>query len=252
MDRGTKRRLAGLTAALLLVTPLSVLAAKWQWSRHLERDELNAAVIAAETAKPVPWQSIMRDFGSWPSAEWRRVTADGTWMPEQQLLVRKQVVGGEVGFSVFTPLLADDGTALCVLRGWVPNANTPIPAPPAGEVHVIMRIRTPHVDGEIRPSDLPAGQVNYVDPDQMEDVASGGETRVVYPMGVDTVFELLSPVPDGLVALPWPELTSGPHVSYFVQWILIGLTGVVVYVRVFRSEWRLSHESAEEDPEERA
>lgn len=231
VDRGTRQRIAGLTVALILVTPLSIVAARWQWSRHLERDALNAAVIHAETTKPVPWQQLAaRDVA--PDAEWRRVTATGKWRTDQQWLVRKQVVGGEVGFTVLTPFIADNGTTLAVLRGWVPSADAAVPPPPAGVVSVLLRVRLPHGDGAIRPSDLPAGQINRVDPRALTAGASSG-----------AVFELLDPVPGGLVTLPWPELTSGPHVSYFVQWILIGLTGVVVYVRVFRSEVRLARES---------
>jgi cytochrome oxidase assembly protein ShyY1 len=231
VDRGTKQRIAGLTVALILVTPLSIVAARWQWSRHLEREALNAAVIWAERTKPTDWQQIAgREVG--PSAEWRRVTAVGKWRTDQQWLVRKQVVDGDVGFTVLTPFVADDGTTLAVLRGWVRSADDAIPAPPQGAVEIVLRVRLPHGEGAIAPSDLPAGQINRVDPRALTAGATSG-----------AIFELLDPVPEGLVPLPWPELSSGPHVSYFVQWILIGLTGVVVYVRVFRSEVRLANQS---------
>lgn len=230
--------MAGLTVALILVTPLSIVAARWQWSRHLERDALNAAVVSAETTAPVPWQQLAQR-GVTAGAEWRRVTANGKWRTDQQWLVRKQVVDGEVGFTVLTPFITDDGATLAVLRGWVPSADAAIPPPPEGRVEVVLRLRLQHGDGEVRPADLPPGQINRVDPSMLTQGARS-----------DAVFELLDPVPDGLVALPWPELTSGPHVSYFVQWILIGLTGVVVYVRVFRSEMQLSREGDDaETPE---
>lgn len=242
MDRGTKQRIAGLTVALILVTPLSVVAARWQWSRHLERDALNAAVMAAEKSTPVGWERVAGTREVQATAEWRRVSAVGKWRTDQQWLVRKQVVDGEVGFTVLTPFIASDGTTLAVLRGWVQSADAAIPPPPQGTCELLLRVRLPHGDEPIRPSDLPAGQINRVDPRTLTAGATSG-----------AVFELLSPVPQGLVPLPWPELTSGPHVSYFFQWILIGLTGVVVYVRVFRSEVRLSHEAEVEpqpEPEE--
>lgn len=235
VDRGTKQRIAGLTVALILVTPLSIVAARWQWSRHLERDALNAAVISAEQSQPTPWQEVASGNVA-STAEWRRVTAVGKWRTDQQWLVRKQVVGGEVGFTVLTPFIASDGTTLAVLRGWVQSADAVIPPPPQGIAKVLLRVRLPQGDGPIRPSDLPAGQINRVDPRALTAGTTSG-----------AVFELLDPVPDGLVPLPWPELTSGPHVSYFFQWILIGLTGVVVYVRVFRSEVRLSREVGSAD-----
>ena len=235
VDSGTRRRLLALTLALVLVTPLSVVAARWQWTRHLERDARNAAVTAAMAADPVPWQRLLAD-GYSPTDEWRRVQVRGTWEPNGQLLVRKQVVNRAVGFSVMTPLRAEDGTRFHVIRGWVSAADGPIPTAPAGEVTVVLRLRPVTGEGPMHPGDLPAGQVNRIVPAEL---AGDGRALPIVP-------ELVDPVPEGLVAMPWPELSDGPHVSYTFQWILIGLTGIVVYVRVFRSEWRLSKEAAME------
>lgn len=243
VDSGTRKRLASLTLALVLVTPLSVVAARWQWSRHLERDALNAAVLAAQQTAPVPVNAIGEGPGFGPAVQWRRVTAAGTWDASRQLLVRKQVVDGEVGFTVMTPFVADDGKWLFVLRGWVPSADTAIPAPPSGLQQVLLRIRSPHGDEPIRPSDLPPGQINRVDPMQLSELYQDDQTSVIVKDSWNAVFELIDPVPAGLTPIPWPTLTEGPHVSYTIQWILIGLTGIIVYVRVFRSEWRISHES---------
>lgn len=235
MDRGTRQRLVSLTLALVLVTPLSIIAARWQWSRHLEREALNAAVIAAETAPPVSWHQPL-DAHCVDACEWQRVTATGTWLPSEQVLVRKQVVGGTVGFSVMTPFLTADGTRLYTFRGWTEFAEDTIPPPPTGEVTVLLRLRHVMGEGPMGASDLPAGQLNRIVPSEL----AGSHPTV------DALFELLDPVPDDLVAIPWPELTSGPHLSYFVQWILIGLTGVIVYVRVFRSEIRIAREPGSE------
>ncbi len=210
--------------ALVLVVPVSVVAARWQWHRHLERDAMNAAIIQSERTPPVPWQTL--ELSAARSAEWRRVTAHGEWLLDQQQLVRKSVVNGEVGFDVYTPFRDADGSILCVLRGWIPTADSTVPPPATSEnATIVLRVRRATGTGPIRPSDLPSGQINRIDPK-----AQGS--------AVPAVFELISPVPDGLVALPWPELTSGPHLSYFVQWILIGCTAVVVYFRVMVLEFR--------------
>lgn len=220
-----QRRLISLTAALVVVLPLSVVAARWQWSRHLERDAMNAAVLASEASPAVPWEQLLRD-GYRESANWRQVTARGVWVPAEQVLVRKQVVSGKTGFTVMTPFLTHDGTLLYVFRGWVPTPSAP--TPDAAGAAVTLRVRPVEGEGALGAADLPAGQLNRIDPKLL---AKGRPS-------VEALFELVDPVPEGLVALPLPELTSGPHLSYFVQWILIGLTAVVVYVRVFRSELR--------------
>ena len=218
--------------ALIVVLPLSVIAARWQWNRHLERDAMNAAIVASEQADPVPWQRLL-DQGYHESADWRRVTARGQWLPAEQVLVRKQVVDSEVGFTVMTPFQDVDGRLLYVMRGWVAPASLGhVPAAPTGPQTITLRVRPVEGDGPLGASDLPPGQLNRIDPALL----AGHRPHV------EALFELLDPVPAGLVALPWPELTSGPHVSYFVQWILIGLTAIIVYVRVFRSELRMDRE----------
>ena len=250
MDSGTRKRLISLTVALIVVVPLSVLAARWQWNRHLERDARNAAVTFAEQTDPVAWATLEGGYGV-PSTEWRRVIATGHWVPERQLLVRKQSVNGQVGFTVMTPFDTDMHRRILVLRGWLPDttdltAPGAIPAAPTGTQTITLRVRVPSGDGLIHPSDLPAGQVNYVNPKAFEQQLD--VTWWDHQGGIDAVFELLDPVPAGLTPLPWPVLSSGPHLSYFVQWILIGCTAVVVYVRVFRSEWRRRDEEAEFNP----
>lgn len=226
MDRAARKRLVSLTVALIVVLPLSALAAHWQWNRHIERDAMNAAITKSESLTPVPWPRLLAD-GYSEAVDWRRVTATGTWLPEEQVLVRKQVVDSEVGFTVMTPFRSQDGTLLYVMRGWIdPNGLASVPAPPTGVQTITLRVRPVEGEGPLGASDLPAGQLNRIDPA----VLAGKR------MHVEAVFELLDPVPSALVALPWPELTAGPHLSYFVQWILIGLTAVIVYIRVFRSE----------------
>lgn len=243
-----RRRLMSLTAALIVVLPLSVIAARWQWNRHVQRDALNAAVSQAERTAPIPWRTLDGTTSA-ASLEWRQVTATGHWVPSRQLLVRRQVVDGDVGFSVLTPFDAvSEGTAeparLLVLRGWVPNTAqlSEVPVASTDTVTVTLRVREVHGEGVMRPSDLPAGQINFVDPEQFDAAWWDGRESV------DAVFELLEPVPPGLTLLPWPTLSSGPHVSYFVQWILIGCTAVIVYVRVFRSELRLREQEEEAEP----
>lgn len=227
MEHGARRRIAGLTAALIVVVPLSIVAGRWQWQRHLERDAMNRAVLTSEALAPVPWQRLLAG-GYRESVDWRRVTATGTWVPSGQLLVRKQVVNGSVGFSVATPFRADDGTLLYILRGWIADAASPIPVPPSGVETVTVRVRPVEGDGPLGASDLPAGQVNRIDPA----ILAKGTPHV------EAVFELLDPVPPQLVPLPWPELSEGPHLGYVLQWGLIGLTAIFVYIRVMSAEVR--------------
>lgn len=222
MERSMQRRIAGLTVALLFTVPLSAVAARWQWSRHLERDAMNAAVVASEQTAPIAWQSLLRN-GYSSDLRWRQVSAHGQWLDEQ-LLVRKQVVNGNVGFTVLTPFKTDGDVVLYVQRGWVDESTSKPPAISKSALTVTLRIQAASSSRGQQPSDLPDGQINWIDPYALAS-ASGWET-------VDAVFELVDPVDSGLVPLPWPQLTAGPHVSYTVQWVLIGITAIIVYIRV--------------------
>ena len=223
MTPGTRKRIAGLTAALIVVVPLSVIAAKWQWSRHLARDARNAAVTAAMHTNPVSAATLLSD-GYQAADEWRRVTLDGSWVDAEQLLVRKQTVEGKVGFTVLTPFKQVSGRLAYVLVGW--EADPQRVRLPAAPTQIVARLRPVTGDGPMRPADLPDGQINRVVPDELAGTVPHDAV----------IFELVDPVPAGLTPIPLPELTDGPHVSYTGQWILIGLTAVVVYIRVVRRE----------------
>lgn len=227
-----RRRLAALTATLIVVLPLSALAAHWQWSRHLEREVRNAQVLAAAKAPAVAYPGPMAD-GYDDRDRYRQVVATGRFLVDEQVLVRKTVVNGNVGFGVVTPLLTDDGVRLYVLRGWA--AAPPQLAPGASDTpaKVTLRIDAVEPNGEMRPSDLPTGQVNWIDPAALSDGAPHA----------DAVFVLVSPPDPPLVPIPEPAVSAGPHLGYTVQWVLIGLVAIIVYVRVLRREVQDSREN---------
>ena len=226
-----KRRLAALTAALIVVVPLSVVAARWQWSRHVERDSRNAQITLAQESPASPFPGPLAD-GYQASDRYRRIRVSGSFDYANQLLVRKSVVDGNVGFNILTPFVTDGGVELFVIRGW---SEQPVARQTrqSTETTVELRIQAVLPNGDMRPSDLPPDQINWVDPLEL------GRDRAV----TDAVFELVSPADPALVTIPGPTITSGPHVSYTVQWILIGLTAVIVYVRVIRRELQDSREN---------
>lgn len=224
-----RRRLLALTVALVVVLPLSVVAARWQWSRHLERDARNAQIMAAREAAVEPFPGPLGD-GYDDSDRYRRLEVRGQWLPTEQLLVRKSVVDGNVGFSVMTPFISEEGVRLYVVRGW---SETDVVAPAEGSGTIEVRIEPVLPNGTMRPTDLPVGQINWLDPRAL----SAGRPHA------DAVFELVAPADPALVPIPVPELSAGPHVSYTIQWLLIGLTAIIVYFRVVRRELQESREN---------
>lgn len=227
-----RRRLVALTVALIVVLPLSIVAARWQWTRHLERDTRNEQILASQAASVTTFPGPLGD-GYQEADRYRRVRVHGTFLFDEQLLVRKSVLDGNVGFHVMTPFLTDTGVRLYVIRGWSeqpPATNSVASSIP---IDAVLRIDAVLPNGQMRPSDLPPGQINWIDPEQL---AKG---RPFAP----AVFDLVQPLDPNLIAIPGPETSSGPHVSYTFQWILIGLTAIVVYVRIMRRELQESREN---------
>jgi len=235
-----------LTLLMVVVAPLSVVAADWQFNRWESRKSLNALVVANSLGSPQPIAALVAEGGVVvPAREWRQVTATGRYLQDQSLLVRRQVVNGRTGFIVVTPLATDDGRVVVIERGWIAQAlsgSTVVPpAAPSGTVTVTGRLR-PAVQGSgpMRPDDLPPQQVNWVDPLGLAATAS-------LP-GYDAVVEQIGSTPSDsalLTSRPAPEMSEGSHLSYVGQWALIGLASIVIWVIVVRRE--AQHRRAERE-----
>jgi cytochrome oxidase assembly protein ShyY1 len=203
------------------------LLAPWQFRRHHERSTTNAAVYASFSAAPVPIDRLR------PGDEWRLATLTGTYLPDGEAIARLRTVAGEPAFEVLTPFRLTGGAVVLVDRGYVrPNETSQIPdypAPPAGRVDLVARIRVDETDSEHRAafSDRTNGgrrQVYAVDSRTVA-AATGLPIRPGY-------LQLERGSPGVLGPLPLPELDAGPFLSYALQWIAFGtmaLLGLIYF-----------------------
>lgn len=126
------RWLLALLAAILFAAACIPLGL-WQWHRtqdivESERSSLLAPVDV--TAVTAPGQPISNgDAG-------RTVLARGSYEPAGQVLITSRAVDGRPGVWVWTPLRLADGTAIGVVRGWLPDAQAPGIEPPAGTIDI--------------------------------------------------------------------------------------------------------------------
>ncbi len=220
------KRIIALTVALIVVTPLSAVAAHWQWNRHIERDSRNTLISRNAVMAAVPWQKLITSEVE-AAQEWRTVSAVGHFELHKQKLWRKQPLNGEPGFIMVTPFVADNGSVLLIARGWVaadgrsPAKNVNL-AVSEDTQKIEVRVRLLPLNDSVDPSDLPTGQTNS--PRTMKTTHT-----------VDGLFELLeSQSPQRLTNIPLPELESGPHLGYVGQWIIIGCSAIFVYITVLR------------------
>ena len=221
------RRWLGVWAALLVLVPAFIALGRWQLDRFDQRVTANRLIRANLAAAPVPVERLAPPGAVVPKAEvWRRVSAVGRYDEDRQRLVRNRISNGRTGFHVLVPLVTESGTAVLVDRGWIPPGetarDTPVPPPaPSGTVTLIGRLRASQ-HGSIGGSDMPAGQIAKID----IGLLSGELGLPLYGGYLELVQEqpAASPAP---VPAEVPELSTGPHLAYAVQWFLFAIGAVI-------------------------
>ena len=153
--------LGGLALALAFAVAC-VLLGRWQWSRYEDRRVQADAVTSHYSAVPVPIGSVTTRIPPSEEDQWLRVTAEGRYAPDQQLLVRNRALDGQPGLEVLVPFDlggALTGTRIFVDRGWVANADSaadlpPVPPAPGGDVTVEGWLRSgePDLGSSLRPA----------------------------------------------------------------------------------------------------
>lgn len=172
----------------------------WQLDRLQEKQDRNRVIAERSDGPAIDLLEVDVERG-----EYQHVTATGTFAADQDRLIPYRSYRGTVGSHAVTPLVLDDGRAVLVLRGWVPDEMV---APPEGEVTIEGVLRR---SGSARTS---------VDVDDLADVLG----RDLLPL----YLQQLAPEPPGdyPVLLDPPARDEGPHLSYAIQWFLF--TGVVL------------------------
>ncbi|WP_396658017.1 SURF1 family protein [Microbacterium sp.] len=220
----------------------------WQFTRNADRSQQLALVAANYDADPVALSTLIPAGAALdPADEWRPVELTGTYLSDQQLLVRNRAHGGTAAFEVLVPLELSDGRLLLVDRGWVgpgSSAEEPeaVPPAPTGEVTVVVRLR----DGEALPASgrgAPPGQVPTINlPLIAEQLGADRLETSAYGLMVSE-----DPAPaDRPAPLPSPSDDPGPYLSYAIQWILFAIMGFVFIAYVIVTERRHRREEAED------
>lgn len=134
-DAGRSRPGALLSLACLGAFVLLCGLGTWQVERLGRKEALIATRTARLEAPAVPLPPDLADPAAW---EFRRVRVSGVFDHGAEQLFGVEAVDGRVGPHLLTPLRLDDGRALLVDRGWVPEDAK---------------------DRAVRPATLPPGRV---------------------------------------------------------------------------------------------
>jgi surfeit locus 1 family protein len=233
-----------------LLTSVLVLAAVavmirlgiWQLDRMSQRLTFNARVQEQVTAEPLVLdeQALQSDLYS---LEYRQVTVTGTFLPEDEIVLRNQVwegeFGTEFGVALFTPLLIQ-GTDMAILveRGWIPQENSSQGVRGVyrqdGQVTLTGRLRRAETDFNINQwlhpdPELDAGQSrldawNNLD---LERIAAQMQIPIL-PVYLQIALE------GELTSPPFPiqseiDRSEGPHLGYAIQWFTFAALLLIGY-----------------------
>ncbi|RBP53080.1 cytochrome oxidase assembly protein ShyY1 [Arenicella xantha] len=105
----------------------------WQLDRAEQKRDMLSSLISKSQRVAVPLASVNRNDAN---LRYTSVTASGRFLPEKTVLVDRQVVAGQVGYTVVTPFEVEGmSDAVLVARGWVsagqsravlPTVETPV------------------------------------------------------------------------------------------------------------------------------
>ncbi|MGZ0710970.1 SURF1 family cytochrome oxidase biogenesis protein (plasmid) [Coraliomargarita sp. W4R53] len=226
--------------------------ANWQFTRNDGRAEQLALVELNYDAAAVPLEELIPLGGELaPEDEWRPIEVVGEYLPDDELLARNRPHGGTAAFEVLVPFQTTDGRVLLIDRGWVaPGKDQPnpdvIPAPPAGEVTVIARLR-PSEPLPTSGRSAPEGQVPTINVPLVADTV---DAAVGDAMEQSTYALMVSEDPAAATTparISEPSEDPGPHLSYAVQWILFAIMGFIFIGYIIRTERRNRLEDEEDE-----
>ncbi|MGQ0658494.1 MAG: SURF1 family protein [Chromatiales bacterium] len=228
------RRLAWMGGLLVLALgAVFVRLGFWQLDRAAQKRAEHAHYQSQRQLSPAPLTDLLQLPAE--KLRWRAVTASGSYLPAQDIVLDNQSYHRQPGYLVYTPFALRDmpGIAVLVSRGWIPlsDRREEVAIQP-----VVTDERTLHaVVGRPPPRGVPlrggerierlAGRVRRVQ--AINYAALAAELGVALKPYV----LLLDPqAPDGFVR-DWatPGNDAIRHQSYAVQWFAMATALAVIY-----------------------
>lgn len=218
----------------------------WQLDRLQQRRASNVKVLAQSLAPVLdlnldPFSQNLTDFA------YRPVKVTGVYDFSQQVYLKNQVWGNQLGVHLLTPLnISGRSQAVLVDRGWIPFEDA-VP----GKVEQYNQPGQVTITGVIHLQQSEPTFGGIVDP-----LFSPGQSRLQSWIAVNIdriqkqVSDQLLPIyiqqPPGLDnsqlpyrALSAPDLTEGPHLSYAIQWFSFAAILLMGYSFIVRRQLRI-------------
>ncbi len=221
-----------LTAVIVLaLMAVGLIAGRWQWGRYETRSHALHAQERAAGMPTVPLASILTTDDAAPgSADWRTVTEEGVIDPSTIVQLRGRSVDGTASIQYLAWIHDLEGKTVLLNLGWTPR-DSPQPARiPEGPVTVT---------GVVRSFEPDNGRLGTrVNPVQMGSI--DGEVFQAYIMVTSACGD--AGCLTGVERVPLPQLSTGPHLSYALQWWLLLVAAAPVGIWLTVRDARLERE----------
>jgi len=222
------------TLATLLVLPLFLTLGFWQLDRaeqklvlHHEFEERQAAGVISLNR-----EDVLRN--NFDKLHWRKVTVEGVFSRESNVLLDNQVQGGVAGYYVYTPFkLKEQDVQVLVNRGWVPagisRENPPGIAVEEQALQITGNVKSPPKTGillaENIAEQLGGGMIRI----QKLDLA---EIEGTLKVELLPYIVRLNPESPAGFTRSWKDPGSGEekHLGYAFQWFAMATAIFVIYL----------------------
>jgi surfeit locus 1 family protein len=211
-------------AAFALIALTSWLGT-WQDRRAAEKTE-RQALLEARVAAPA--MALTDATGSAQDLLFRRLRAEGRYVPEGQIFVDNRIHGGRAGYHVVTPFrLSASGAVVLVNRGWV-GRSAAYPEPPA--VPAPQGDRTVTGLAILPPARFVELSADTVSGSVWQNLSIERYAKVAGAPLVPVVL-LASPPGEGLAAVEErPDAGIAKHREYSLTWFSLAATAAVLWV----------------------
>ncbi|MBM3685111.1 MAG: SURF1 family protein, partial [Actinobacteria bacterium] len=242
-DRRFLLRPGWLVLHVLALVGLAVMIAAglWQLDRLADRRADNAR-LEERSVQPVERVDDLLDADASPAevdaVVARLAAATGTFDAAGEVFVRNRTLDGRPGAWVLTPLVLDDGTAVMVLRGWIPTSGTAPELPagaeaPTGRTTVGGLVVAGQTRGRIGPTDAAEGRLEVFARADLGRIAAQYD-RPLLPVYLQVLPTAGPPTGDLPVPVPAPERGEGPHRGYAGQWFAFAAIWTIGYPLLLR------------------
>jgi surfeit locus 1 family protein len=206
----------------------------WQVQRLFWKQDLIAERQAGLAAPVTPWSEAE---GRLPELYWHRISAEGEFLHDRELVLAARSMNGNPGYHIVTPLQIAGGPVLMIDRGWVPlDRKDPAARAPgqiAGPTAVTGILRPGHQPSWLTPDNQPDKNFWFwIDLPAMAR-AAGAEGRAVTEAYLEAD---AAPNPGGF-PIGGQTRTDLPndHLHYAITWYALALALAVIYILYHRT-----------------